>query len=109
MSKRWYADLPLFTELLRRSVLGIPVDRDTEGLKTGFWVLRESGPLSTTVGQTDFRDRRPNMSEKEFQELLLALLAVKTGPFDEELQVEAQGSLLQAASTFKEAGVTDHE
>ena len=26
-----------------------------------------------------------------------------------ELQEEAQGSLLQAASAFKEAGVTDHE
>ena len=49
------------------------------------------------------------MSEKEFQELLLALLTVETGPFDDELEVEAQEPLLQAVSTFKEAGVTDHE
>ena len=50
------------------------------------------------------------MSEKEFQELLLALLTVETGPFDDALEVEAQeGPLLQAVSTFKEAGVTDHE
>ncbi len=50
------------------------------------------------------------MSEKEFQELLLALLTAETGPFDDELEVvESQGPLLQAVSTFKEAGVTDHE
>ncbi len=49
------------------------------------------------------------MSEKEFQDLLLALLTVETAPFDDELEVEAQGPLLQAVSTFKEAGVTDRE
>ena len=51
------------------------------------------------------------MSEKEFQELLLALLTVETGPFDDALEVEEaqEGPILQAVSTFKEAGVTDHE
>ena len=49
------------------------------------------------------------MSEQEFQELLLSLLTVETGAFDEDLEVEAQGPLLQAVSTFEEAGVTGHE
>ena len=49
------------------------------------------------------------MSEQEFQELLLSMLTVETGTFDDDLEVEAQGPLLQAVSTFKEAGVTAHD
>jgi hypothetical protein len=49
------------------------------------------------------------MREQEFQELLLSMLTVETGTFDDDLEVEAQGPLLQAVSTFKEAGVIAHE
>jgi len=49
------------------------------------------------------------MSEQELQELLLSLLTVETEAFDYDLEVEAQGPLLQAVSTFKEAGVTAHD
>ena len=49
------------------------------------------------------------MREQEFQELLLSLLTVETEAFDDDLEVEALRPLLQAVSTFKEAGVTAHE
>ena len=49
------------------------------------------------------------MSEQEFQELLLSMLTVETEAFDDDLEVEAQGPLLQAVSAFREAGVTAHE
>ena len=49
------------------------------------------------------------MREQEFQELLLSLLTAETETFDDDLEVEALRPLLQAVSTFKEAGVTGHE
>ena len=49
------------------------------------------------------------MREQEFQELLLSLLTVETEAFDDDLEVEALGPLLQAVGTLKEAGVTAHE
>ena len=41
------------------------------------------------------------MREQEFQELLLSLLTVETEAFDDDLEVEALGPLLQAVGTFQ--------
>ena len=46
------------------------------------------------------------MREQEFQELLLSLLTAETEAFDDDLEVKSLRPLLQAVSTFKEAGVT---
>ena len=44
------------------------------------------------------------MREQEFQELLLSLLTVETEAFDDDLEVEALGPLLQAVGTFQGGG-----